>query len=139
MGVSIEHCVAIYRDKLLDQKSLYEQILVLSQQEEKELTSKPLRLNKVIELLHRKNELLGQIQHIEQQIIPVRNQLQTTQLPDEVKDDLNELLRQIGGLLERLITSDADNEQLLQDTMNPQTTKTVNKNYAINAYKTCAR
>ncbi|MDX9703434.1 MAG: hypothetical protein RBU23_10370 [Candidatus Auribacterota bacterium] len=139
MIADIEKYVSIYHEKLLAQKNLYENILFISHEEELLLKTKPLRLNKVIELLHQKNELLNSIHQIESEIIPIREKLNDLPLADTWKDSITVLIQQIGRLLEQLINTDAGNEQLLQDTMNYETPKPINTTYAVNAYKTCSR
>ncbi len=139
IGVSDKY-VACYKEKLIAQKNIYEQILALSNDERQQLNTKPLRLNKVIELLHQKNELLNIVHRLEAEIVPVRSKVLELSLSDSDRDSISAIVQQISHLLEQLISSDADNEQLLQDTMGQgMSPKPVNKTYAMNAYKTCAR
>jgi len=125
--------------KLNDQKNIYHEMLELSQREENILFDKPLRLNQVIEVLYKKEQLLNKVQTIETDIAPLRNAVEQVEMDNVYRTTIDCCVKEIGALLEKLIESDAQNEQELQGKVNTKPSFFGNRKNAVNAYKTFSR
>ncbi|MCD6459933.1 hypothetical protein J7L67_04615 [bacterium] len=125
--------------KLNDQKSLYREMLNLSCEEKNILANKPLRLNNVIELLYQKEQLLSKVQGIEKDIAPFRNVIEQMELDNVYQATIDCCAKEIGELLEQLVLTDTQNEQVLQGTVVAKPSFFANPKNAVNAYKTFSR
>ena len=125
--------------KLNDQKNIYHEMLELSQREENILCDKPLRLNQVIEVLYKKEQLLGKVQTIETDIAPLRNAVEQVEMDNVYRTTIDSCVKEIGSILEKLIESDSQNEQVLQGKVSTKPSFFANRKNAVNAYKTFSR
>ena len=125
--------------KLNDQKNIYHEMLELSQREENILESKPLRLNQVIEVLYKKEQLMNRIHTIETDIAPFRNAVEQVEMDNVYRTTIDCCVKEIGSLLEKLIESDTKNEEVLQGKVNTRPSFYANRKNAVNAYKNFSR
>lgn len=129
---------AQYLEKLREQKTLYEQIVQLSQKEEQLLKTTPIALGKLVEVLQAKETLLNHIQEIEQDISALRALIQAAGgvMDEQSRAQATKHLSEIGTLLKRLLEKDVDNENLLKAYVpaSPAQNSVFNRQYALKAY-----
>ncbi len=131
--------IVAFIDHLNTQKSLYEQILILSDRESGIIKSKPFSMARVLEVLQTKNTLVTRIQVIEQQLAEQRCQIDFNDISVSLKEEISGLIQYIGSLLRKLLAQDSANEEMLRECVCSGNKPTVNTHYAMKAYGAYAK
>ncbi|GEM_PF-2168262 len=123
-----------YINKLSAQKLVYEHILDLSEKERAVLKSKPLVMHKVLEFLKAKEDHLNQIYELEQEIVPLRDIINTLHIDPRIRFRIKTYLHDIASILENLLNIDAGNELMLQENLKQSSQPKITRQHAAKAY-----